>query len=153
MEPSRFVCVEEWDKITPEQCIRLVSLYRRPLEAVITNKGFLRSIKSISVSVFNTFSLGHSILLHRTNFWTNLYCFLYMYGLLGLLPTSGENFMSTAPLEIYLMRKMMTSILILPAIYIYIYIYMYICPMCIWEKHSFHNDISPILNSYYPMRD
>ncbi len=28
-----------------------------------------------------------------------------MYGLLGLLPTSGENFMSTASLEIYLMRK------------------------------------------------
>ena len=40
-----------------------------------------------------------------------------MYGLLGLLPTSGENFMSIAPLEIYLLRKMVTcSILILPAV-------------------------------------
>ncbi len=26
----------------------------------------------------------------------------------GLLPTSGENVMSTAPLEIYLLRKIMT---------------------------------------------
>ena len=34
------VCVEEWAKITPEQCIRLVSPYRKRLEAVITNKGF-----------------------------------------------------------------------------------------------------------------
>ncbi len=24
--------------------------------------------------------------------------------------------------------------------------------MCIREKHLFHNDISPILNSYYPMK-
>src|SRR4029434_8036036 len=47
----------------------------------------------------------------------DLICFL---GLLGLLPTSGENVMSIAPLEIFLLRKMVTcSILILPAIYIY----------------------------------
>ncbi len=60
----------------------------------------------------------------QLNFWTYLFCFLCMYGLLGLLPTSGENFKSTAPLEIYLLRKMVTcSILILPAVYIYIYIY------------------------------
>ena len=40
-----------------------------------------------------------------------------MYGLLGLLPTSGEHFMSIAPSEIYLLRKMVTcSILILPAV-------------------------------------
>ncbi len=46
------------------------------------------------------------------------FCFLCMYGLLGLLPASGENFKSTAPLEIYLLRKMVTcSILILPAVY------------------------------------
>ena len=44
-----------------------------------------------------------------------------MYGLLGLLPTSGENVMSIAPLEIFLLRKMVTcSILILPAVYIYL---------------------------------
>ncbi len=56
-----------------------------------------------------------------------------MYGLLGLLPTSGDNFKSTAPLEIYLLRKTVTcSILILPTVcvcmcvYIYIYIYIYI---------------------------
>lgn len=42
-----------------------------------------------------------------------------MYGLLGLLPTSGKNFMSIAPLEIYLLRKMvMCSILSLPAVYV-----------------------------------
>ncbi len=40
-----------------------------------------------------------------------------MYGLLGLLLTSGENFKSRAPLEIYLLGKMVTcSILILPAV-------------------------------------
>ncbi len=51
------------------------------------------------------------------NFWNYLFCCLCLYGLLGLLPTSGENFMSTAPLEIYLLRKMVTcSILILPAV-------------------------------------
>ncbi len=66
------------------------------------------------------------------NFWTYLFCFLCMYGLLGLLPTSGENFMSTAPSEIYLLRKMACSILILPAVYIYIYIYIYMCMyMCV----------------------
>ncbi len=39
-----------------------------------------------------------SILIH---FWTYLFCFLCMYGLLGLLPTSGEHFMSTAHLDIF----------------------------------------------------
>ncbi len=40
-----------------------------------------------------------------------------MYGLLGLLPTSGENIKSTAPLEIYLLGTMVTcSRLILPAV-------------------------------------
>ncbi len=39
-----------------------------------------------------------------------------MYGY-WLLPTSGENFFSTAPLEIYLPGKMVTcSILLLPAV-------------------------------------
>ncbi len=43
-----------------------------------------------------------------------------MYGLLGFLLTYGENFMSAAPLEIHLLRKIVTcSILILPAVYIY----------------------------------
>ncbi len=41
-----------------------------------------------------------------------------MYGLLGFLLTYGENFMSAAPLEIHLLRKIVTcSILILPAVY------------------------------------
>lgn len=47
-----------------EQCMGLVSLYRRHLEAVITFVPLVWSIKYISVSVFNTFSLCHSILLH-----------------------------------------------------------------------------------------
>ncbi len=34
------VCVEEWAKITPEQCMWLVSPNRSHLEAVITSKGF-----------------------------------------------------------------------------------------------------------------
>lgn len=40
LQDLKTVCVEEWAKITPEQCMRLVSPYRRRLEAVITNKGF-----------------------------------------------------------------------------------------------------------------
>ncbi len=49
-----------------------------------------------------------------------------MYGLFGLLPTSGENFMSTALLEIYLLRKMVTcSILILPAVCLKCYHYLF----------------------------
>ncbi len=38
-------------------------------------------------------------------------CMYGYYGLLGLLLTSGENFKSTGPLEIYLLRKIMTFIL------------------------------------------
>ena len=51
--------------------------------------------------------------------WTWLYkfWFLCLCGLLGLLPTSGDNFMSIAPSEIYLLRKMLTrSILIFPVV-------------------------------------
>ncbi len=39
-----------------------------------------------------------------------VFCFLCMYGLLGLLLTSGENILSSAPLEIYLLRKMVMHI-------------------------------------------
>ncbi len=50
----------------------------------------------------------------------HMFCFLCIYGLLGLFPTSGENFMSRAPLEIYLLRNMVTcSILILPAVFLW----------------------------------
>ena len=34
------ICAEEWAKITPEQCGRLVHTYKKRLEAVIANKGF-----------------------------------------------------------------------------------------------------------------
>uniref|UniRef100_A0A8C7YV12 Transposase n=1 Tax=Oryzias sinensis TaxID=183150 RepID=A0A8C7YV12_9TELE len=40
LEDLKAVCVDEWAKIPPEQCIPLVSPYRRRLEAGITNKGF-----------------------------------------------------------------------------------------------------------------
>ncbi len=36
-----------------------------------------------------------------------------MYGLLGLLPTSGENIKSTALLQIYLLRKMVTCLILI----------------------------------------
>ncbi len=94
--------MEEWATITSEQCVRLVSPTGGVLKLSLPTKTFVRSIKSISVSVFNTFSLlfHRSILLH--NLISELIC---MYGLLGLLPTSDEHVMSTAPLEIYLLRK------------------------------------------------
>ncbi len=55
MEPSRFEdSVEEWAKITPEQCMPLVSPYRWRLEAVIIpTKDFVQSIKYISVVLFS----------------------------------------------------------------------------------------------------
>lgn len=44
--------------------------------------------------------------------------FLYKCGPDGLLLTFGKNFMPMAPLEIYLLRKLvMSSILILPAVH------------------------------------
>ncbi len=44
--------------------------------------------------------------------------FFCMYGLLGLLPTSGANLKLTAPLEIHLLRKIVTcSMLILTAVF------------------------------------
>ncbi len=61
-----------------------------------------------------------------------------MYGLLGLLPTSGENFKSL--LEIYLLRKMVTCYIYI-YIYIYVYIYMYVlkCRVCacVWVGGCF----------------
>ncbi len=69
-----------------------------------------------------------------------------MYGLLGLLPTSGENLMSTAPLEIYLLN-----------IYLYIYIWggtvhVFVCLFKINEKKpsivDFFCFFSVVLKSY-----
>lgn len=40
LQDLKTVCVEEWAKITPDHCDRLVSSYRKRLEAVIANKGF-----------------------------------------------------------------------------------------------------------------
>ncbi len=54
----------------------------------------------------------------RKQYYILLHIFISM-DYLGLLQTFVENFMSTAPLEIYLLRKMVTcSILILPAVFI-----------------------------------
>ncbi|KAF2345595.1 hypothetical protein FHG87_023649 [Trinorchestia longiramus] len=38
-EPKE-ICVEEWTKITPETCKRLVVNYYKRLEAIINNKGY-----------------------------------------------------------------------------------------------------------------
>ncbi len=34
------ICKEEWDKIPPEMCANLVTIYKNRLSSVITNKGF-----------------------------------------------------------------------------------------------------------------
>ncbi len=84
----------------------VVSPYRRRLEAVITNKGFCTKyyINFSSSILFPCVIPFYCTCLH---FLTYLFCFLCMYGLLGLLSTSGVNFMSTTPLEMYLLRKLM----------------------------------------------
>ncbi len=47
-----------------------------------------------------------------------------------LLQTFGEKFMSTAPFEIFLLRKTLKCpIFILPAVYIYLYIYIFLSAM------------------------
>ena len=65
-------------KITPEQCMPLVSHTGGVFKLPLPTKAFVQSIKYISVSVFNTFSLGHSILLHRTSF-LNLFVLFSLY--------------------------------------------------------------------------
>lgn len=40
IQDLKTICAEEWAKITPEQCGRLVHTYNKRLEAVIANKGF-----------------------------------------------------------------------------------------------------------------
>ncbi len=34
------ICREEWDKIPPEMCANLVTIYKNRLSSVIANKGF-----------------------------------------------------------------------------------------------------------------
>lgn len=54
---------------------------------------------------------------HLSNTCDELLYRMYLEAV-GLLPTSGENFMSIVPLEIYLFNKsVMSSVLILPAGY------------------------------------
>ncbi|KAF2343434.1 hypothetical protein FHG87_025810 [Trinorchestia longiramus] len=36
------ICIEEWNKITPKTCKRLVVNYYKRLEAIINNKGYAR---------------------------------------------------------------------------------------------------------------
>ncbi len=79
------------------------------LKLSLPTKAFRQSIKYISVVQY--FPLCHCI---AHNFISERIC---VYELLWLLPTSGEYFMSTAPLEIYLLGKMVVrSILILAAV-------------------------------------
>ncbi len=53
--------------------------------------------------------------------WMRLYV---LYGLFGLLPTSGENLMLTAPLEKYLQGIMVTcSLLVLPTVLLLLSLY------------------------------
>ena len=40
LQDLKTICLEEWAKITPEQCGQLVTTYKKRLEAVIINKGF-----------------------------------------------------------------------------------------------------------------
>ncbi len=89
--------------------------YRRRLEAVFTNKSFCTKYE-IHFSSSMLFPCDIPFYYTKLNFY--LFCFLCMYGLLGFLPTSGDNYLSTAPLEIYLLTKMVAcSIFILPAVY------------------------------------
>ena len=61
LQDLKTICVEEWAKITPEYCGRLTGSCHYKQASPL-------SIEFISVSVFNTFFLFHSTLLHITLF-------------------------------------------------------------------------------------
>src|SRR4029434_1064196 len=74
LQDLKTVCVEEWAKITPEQCIQLVSPYRRRLKDVITNKGFCTKYEiNISKRVQYFFPVSFHIITH--NLISELICF------------------------------------------------------------------------------
>lgn len=62
------------------------------------------------------FSPCHFLLSHITFIYGHLWFDFFECRLDGLLPTSGENFMSTAPLYIYLLRKLVAYSILLPAV-------------------------------------
>lgn len=71
---------------------QLISAGVKTLDAFLHFPFFMRSV------------LFHYAISH--NLWTSKVWFFFgMCGLDGLLPTSGERFMSMAPLESYLLRK------------------------------------------------
>ena len=70
----------------------------------LTRAESLSDYRLISDGVFAFHAFLH---LPFLNVWTSMVWFLCMCGLHGLLPTSGECFLSIAPLEIYLLRKML----------------------------------------------
>lgn len=94
-------CVEELAKITPEHCMRLLSLCRKYLQAVTTYKGFLRSIKYVSESMLNVPPVSFHIIPH--NLWTCMILFLCM---------------SIALLEMVLLRKMVFNSYFTSCIYL-----------------------------------
>lgn len=70
--------------------------------------------------VFSTFFSPVPFHIINHNLISELLCFCFMYGLLGLIPTSRENFMSITPFEKCLLRKMvMCSVTGLPAVNVY----------------------------------
>ncbi len=71
------VCAKEWAQITHEQCMQLVFTCRRHLEACHYQKmAFEQSVKYISVSVFNTYSLSFHFITH--NLISEVICFVCM---------------------------------------------------------------------------
>lgn len=78
------------------QCLRLVSPYRRSLEAVLPTKAFAQSVKTnFSKACLILFSLLHVIYEHL---WFEVFAFADWDGLVLI---SNEYFMSVSPLEIY----------------------------------------------------
>ncbi len=101
LQDLKTVCVEEWAKITPEQCMRLVSPTGGVLKLSLPTR-LLYEVLNTFQYVINTFSLGHSIYYTQLHFWTYLFFFSL---LLGLLPTSGLHSAPKKRCKTFIKRK------------------------------------------------
>ena len=108
LQDLKTVCVEEWAKITPEQCMRLVSPHRRRLEAFITNRGFSTKYEiHFSKCVQYLFPVSFHFITRNLIYGHICFDLFVCVDYLGCC-RHLVNFMSIAPSEIYLLRKMLT---------------------------------------------
>ncbi len=87
LQDLKTVCVEEWAKIPPERCERLVSSYRKRLEAVTANKGFsTKYLIHFSSCVQYFFPVSSHFIAHSFFHGIGVLGFLYLCSSVELIP-------------------------------------------------------------------